>query len=221
MRTQRGIVVGLVMLLMGSTTAKADLMFVANLTNAQENPPTTPTTSTGGPRPASFGTATFLLNDSRTALSFTATVFNIDFTGSQTPDPFDNLVAAHIHAGPAVTPTTNGPVVWGFFGSPFNDNNPNDVVVSPFPSGVGGTISGKWDLPEGNNTTLAAQLPFILGGQSYINFHTTQYGGGEIRGAIVEVIPEPTSLALFTLSGGVLAGWWRWRGRVRPNGLNP
>ena len=51
--------------------------------------------------------------------------------------------------------------------------------------GVGGTISGKWDLPEGNNTTLTAQLPNILSGHAYINFHTRRIGGGEIRGNIV------------------------------------
>jgi len=67
-------------------------------------------------------------------------------------------VAAHIHAGPAVAPGVNGPVVWGFFGTPFNDNNPNDVVNTPFATGVGGTISGKWDAPEGNATTLTAQV---------------------------------------------------------------
>jgi hypothetical protein len=81
-------------------------------------------------------------------MTFSATIFNIDFTGTQTLDPNDNLVAAHIHAAPTVTPTTNAGVVWGFFGSPFNDNNPNDVVIAPFTNGVGGTISGKWDAPE-------------------------------------------------------------------------
>ena len=91
-------------------------------------------------------------------MTFSSTIFNIDVTGSQTPDPNDNLTVAHIHAGPLVTPTTNGPVVWGFFGSPFNDNNPNDALVTPFSTGVGGVFSGKWDLPEGNNTTLDAQL---------------------------------------------------------------
>src|SRR5204862_2051921 len=35
-------------------------------------------------------------------------------------------------------------------------------------------------------TTLAAQLPNILAGRSYINFHTRQFGGGEIRGQIEE-----------------------------------
>ena len=120
-----------------------------------------------------------------------ARIFNIDFTTSQSADINDNLAAAHIHASPAVTPTTNGPVVWGFFGAPFNDNNPNDVVTKPFATGVGGTISGKWDLPEGNNTTLTAQLPNILSGHAYINFHTRQFGGGEIRGNIGSVINCP------------------------------
>jgi hypothetical protein len=132
-------------------------------------------------------------------MTFTATIFNIDFTGSQTADANDNLLNAHIHAGPLVTPTVNGPVVWGFIGSPFNDNNPNDVVVTPFLTGVGGTVSGKWDAPEGNGTTLAAQLDNILNNRAYINFHTTQFGGGEIRGNIF-VVPEPSTLALLGTS---------------------
>lgn len=189
-------------LLCGGSSASADTHLFANLTNAQENPPATPTTGTGSPRSTSFGTATFALNNAMTAMTFSATIFNIDFTGTQTTDVNDNLTAAHIHAGPAVTPTTNGPVVWGFLGSPLNDNNPNDVVMMPFSTGVGGMISGKWDAPEGNNTTLAAQLPNILSGRSYINFHTTQFSGGEVRGAI-NAVPEPSSWLLF--GTGVLA----------------
>jgi len=183
------------LLFLVSTSSHA-LLLRATLTEAAENPPTVPTTSTGAPRPLSFGTAEFDLNDAMTAMTFTATIFNIDFTGAQTADPNDNLVNAHIHAGPAVTPTTNGPVVWGFIGTPFNDNNPNDVVITPFATGVGGTVRGKWDLPEGNNTTLTAQLPFILNGQAYINFHTVQFAGGEIRGNIVRDVPEPSILLL-------------------------
>jgi CHRD domain len=183
--------------------AQADTLLAATLTNSQEVPPAVPTTtSSGDPRPASFGTASFVLNDARTFLSFTATVFNIDFTGAQTLDTNDNLVAAHIHASPTVTPATNGPVVWGFFGSPFNDNNPNDVVNTPFPTGVGGVISGKWDLPEGNGTTLTEQLPNILRGHSYINFHTVQFRGGEVRGNI-SAVPEPTSM--FLLVSGLVS----------------
>jgi hypothetical protein len=126
------------------------------------------------------------MNTAQTQMTFTATINNIDFTGSQTADTNDNLTAAHIHASASVTPTTNGPVVWGFFGSPLNDNAPNDVVKTDGP-GVGGTISGKWDPAEGNGTTFADQLANLKGGHAYINFHTTQFGGGEIRGNFPEM----------------------------------
>ena len=69
--------------------------FTASLTNSQEVPPVIPTTMGGMPRPASFGTATFTLNAAMTALTFTATISNIEFTGSQTADANDNLIAAH------------------------------------------------------------------------------------------------------------------------------
>ena len=144
------------------------------------------TTSTGAPRPESFGFATLTLNAAMTSLSMTITVFNIDVTGTQTVDLFDDLTAAHIHAA-ALTgqPGTNAGVVFGFFGMPFNDNNPNDATMTPFASGVGGVFTAKWDLPEGNNTTLAAQLGNIWAERAYLNFHTRQFPGGEIRGQIV------------------------------------
>jgi glucose/arabinose dehydrogenase len=150
-------------------------VFVARLDGAQENPPNGSTAK---------GYAAFFLNQEETALRFIVTVTGLDFTGTQTVDPSDNLVAAHIHA-PAPRGMNAG-VRFGFFGQPFNDTNPNDVVVTPFASGVGGTIFSKWDRDEGNNTTLTAQLPNILAGLSYINFHTTRLPGGEVRGQIEE-----------------------------------
>ena len=181
--------------------ARAALTLTADITHAQEPgvPGMTPTlTSTGDPRPLSFGTATFTLNDAQTELSMLATVFNIDITGTQSPDTFDNLLNAHIHVG--APPGVNAPVRWGFFGTPDNDNSPDNLVVTPFASGLGGTFSSIWNLPEGNaGTTLATNLPGILAGQSYINFHTVQFSGGEIRG---QIIPEPsTALIGFALLG--------------------
>jgi hypothetical protein len=196
-----------------SGVARADTLFFANITTSQENPPTIPTTVAGAPRPMPFGAAMFTLNDAMTSLTFTAVVFNLDFTGTQTPDINDNLIAAHIHAGPLVTPLTNGAVVWGFFGTPFNETNPNDNVVTPFATGVGGMVSGKWDLPEGNNTTLGAQLSNIIEGRSYINFHTNQFTGGEIRGAILQA-PEPASILLLFAGTLGLFGVCRRKGSV-------
>jgi len=192
--------------------AAQPISLTATLTNAQETPPTVPTTAAGAPRPASFGNATFLINAAHTSMTFTATVFNIDFTGTQTADTFDNLTNAHIHA--AAPPGTATGVVWGFIGNPFNDNNPNDAVVTPFATGVGGTVSGKWDAPEGNNTTFAAQLNNILAGLAYINFHTTQFGSGEIRGQIVAV-PEPETTALLAIGLSMLTVWTRRRAASR------
>jgi hypothetical protein len=136
------------------------------------------------------------MNAGQTQMTFTATVNNIDFTGAQTADTNDNLIAAHIHASPSVVPGVNGPVVWGFFGAPFNDTTPPDVVNAPFTGigNVGGTISGKWDPPEGNGTTFADQLTNLKTGHAYINFHTTQFGGGEVRGNFPEMDAFRTSL---------------------------
>ena len=161
--------------------------FIVNLTNSQEVPPTNPTTTGGARRPSSFGTATFNMNAAQTLMTFTATISNIDVNGAQTADTNDNLVAAHIHAGASVAPGVNGAVVWGFFGAPFNDTTPPDATVTPTVGGVGGTFTGKWDPPEGNGTTLAAQLTNLKTGHAYINFHTTQFGGGEIRGNFPEM----------------------------------
>lgn len=180
----------LIALLLAAPKAHASTIILAFLTNSQENPPTVPTLVGGAPRPESFGTATFVLNDAMTAMTMVATIFNIDVTGTQTADVNDNLIAAHIHGGPNVPPANNG-VVWGFFGTPFNDTvNPALSGFTPFATGVGGTFFAQWDLAEGNGgTNLQAQLPNIFAGRAYINFHTTQFGGGEIRGALLT--PEP------------------------------
>jgi len=185
-------------LVVGAPVQAEIINLFAHLTHDQEPGAGPLLTSTGDPRPLSFGEATFVLDMSAPIMmTMSVTIFNIDVTGTQTPDTFDNLVNAHIHVG--APPGTNAPVRWGFFGTPDNDNNPDNLVVTPFASGVGGTFTSIWNAPEGNaGTTLSSNLPGILAGLSYINFHTVQFGGGEIRGQLL-VVPEPATLALMGL----------------------
>lgn len=187
-----------------AASAQSPVHLFTRLTIFEEPHVVIPLDDADNPRPTPFGRASFVLSADRTELLFTAIIHNIDLTGTQTPSLRDNLSAAHIHA--PLNPATNtAPVVWGFFGLPFNDTNPTNVVMTPFLSGVGGTFSGAWDLLEGNGTTLTDQIPNILGEQAYINFHTVQHPAGEIRGTL-NVVPEPATVFLLGTGLVVVAG---------------
>jgi CHRD domain/PEP-CTERM motif len=186
----RSMLLAALALLFAANQASAVTIFTATLLGTNENPPNNSTAT---------GTASFELNDAMTALSMSVTINGIDVTGTQTSDPLDNLMAAHIHAlAPGAPLTANGGVVWGFFGMPFNDTIAPTIVVTPFATGVGGTFVSVWNAMEGNNTTLLAQLENLHASRTYINFHTGEFPGGEIRGAITP-IPEPATLTLLGL----------------------
>lgn len=170
--------------------ARAATLFSATLDESQENPPT---------GVLGTGTSTLSLNNAQDALTIETTITGIDFTGTQSASTTDNLTAFHIHNAPA---GTNGGVVFGMV-SPNHDVNPNNLVVTPFATGVGGTVSSIWDLTEGNNTTLAVQLSNLLADNLYLNVHTTGNGGGAIRGQI-NVVPLPAAAwAGLALLGGL------------------
>ena len=196
------------------------IRFEAILTHDQEviNPPI--------PDEGSSGKAVFFLNDARTRLTYDITLVGLDlgFVKTDAPnkglttapgavgdtaDPNDDVLRGHIHRAIA---GLNGGIVFGFIDNAtalLNDQN--DLTVDK----ASLRIMGAWDLTEGNPTgisvnppvqsTLATELNNLLNGGLYINFHTSDHAGGEIRGQILRV-PEPTTLALMGLGLLGLAG---------------
>jgi len=62
-----------------------------------------------------------------------------------------------------------------------------------------GTKSGSY---SGTVGLSAGQQADLLNNLLYINIHSSTFGGGEIRGQLVQVVPEPAS-AMLILSGAV------------------
>ncbi|MCA9292927.1 MAG: CHRD domain-containing protein [Phycisphaerales bacterium] len=108
---------------------------------------------------------------------------NATFTGL-----IGNATASHIH-GPAA-PGVNAGVL---------------VTLSPTVGATSGTITGS-------GTLTAPQITDMLNGLHYINLHSTSFGGGELRGQVVNAVGAiPTVsewgmivLGLVTLTGGTL-----------------
>lgn len=123
---------------------------------------------------AASGSWTGVLNRAQTQFTFNASITGLDL-GGQTASTTDNVTAAHFHR--AATGVSGG-VVYGFIGTPFNDLD-GDFSMNP----VAGTVSGQWDANEGNGTnTLTSLVPALLNNEIYINFHTSVFPAGEIRG---------------------------------------
>ena len=112
--------------------------------------------------------------------------------------------ASHIHSATAVPFTgttgvaTTTPTFTGFplgVTSGTYDHTFDMTLASSynpaFVTAEGGTVSGAE----------AALLTGIEGGETYLNIHTTNFPGGEVRGFLAQV-PEPSSI--FMLSSGLL-----------------
>lgn len=131
---------------------------------------------------AGLGFATLVYESASDSL-----VYSVTFAGLSAP-----LAAAHIHIGPA---GVAGPIIFPFSG---------------VPSDTSGTFAGiltAADLtPRPGASTFAEALAAIQAGDTYINLHTSNFPGGEIRGQLqqVLVVPEPTGLALLGFGGAAV-----------------
>ena len=96
---------------------------------------------------------------------------------------------AHIH-GPSAPPGTPAGVL---------------VPLSFVAGQTAGTLSGTTAALTGTG------LSSFLAGNTYVNIHTVNNPGGEIRGQILAVVPEPSTMSLGLLGLGSLLVWMRRR----------
>lgn len=174
----------------------APIYFDATLSGAAENPPVV---SPG------FGTATVILDPAahtmRVIVSFSALV------GTTT--------AAHVHCCTAppgnVGVATQTPSFPGF---------PLGVTAGSYDGTFDTTLASTFSAGFLNNnggTPAAAEAALLAGlmaGNAYFNVHTSFRPGGEIRGFLVQRVPEPSTVLLVGL--GMLVLTLALRRRVTP-----
>jgi hypothetical protein len=148
----------LLLALAGSALAGGHRTFVAHLSGGEEVP---------AANTLAQGQAIFKLSADGSELHYKLIVANIE-----------NVLQAHIHVAPA---GVNGPVVAWLY-----PDGPPPVLIEGRFSGVlaEGTITADDLVGPLAGQPLSALLDAMAAGNTYVNVHTSQYPGGEVRGQI-------------------------------------
>jgi hypothetical protein len=177
-----------------TTSEAATLTFNASLSGANENPPT-----------VSAGTG-FAIVTLDTILN--TMEVNVTFSGLTTGN-----TAAHIHCciapGGNTGVATTTPTFTGF---------PSGATSGSYDNVFDMTLASSYNpaFITGNGGTAASAeavlFAGIIAGNAYLNIHTTNFGGGEIRGFLAATAPTPlpAALPLFATGLGAL-GLYGWR----------
>ncbi len=154
--------IALLALALAAVPASAsDFRFVAPLSGGEEVPPV-PTNGTG--------VATFKLSSDETELSFRLIVANIE-----------NVTQSHIHCGP---PGVNGPVVLFLYGFELIEGRFQGVLSTGTATNSDVIPRPDSDACPGGVADLDDLIAKMRSGDAYVNVHTSQFPGGEIRGQI-------------------------------------
>jgi hypothetical protein len=146
--------------LAGTAQAQSNIIrFTATLAGANETP--APGVLTGA-----FANATVTLDLSTQTVSWNIDVFNLP-TGANN---------AHFHVG---GPGLGGPTVVNI---PFPANISNDFNLSGSATAANLNVRADQGIRSWEDF-----IQSLLGGQTYLNIHTTTNAGGEIRGQVIRV----------------------------------
>lgn len=140
-----------------TTSSSSNAVFVATLGGSSVVPKPTGSSATGS--------ATFTVSADGSSIQFVLTVNNLA-----------NITAAHIHFGNL---TTSGPVVVPLFTGPVKNGPFTGTLVQGTITAANISLSAT---PTIQN--MAQLITAIKDGNTYVNVHTTQFPGGEIRGQI-------------------------------------
>lgn len=190
-------VVSVALILSATTASAVPLIYTTTLSGLQE---AVPNASPG------VGTATVSFDPALHTLYIVTT-----FSGLLSP-----TTAAHIHCCTAVAGTgtagvaTQTPTFVGF---------PAGVTAGSYSHTFDTSLASTWNaafVSANGGSVAAAEAVFGAGlaeGQAYLNIHSQQFGGGEIRGFLAPV-PEPGEWAMLLLGLPAVAAFARRRNKA-------
>jgi hypothetical protein len=151
-----------------------------------------------------------------TRIQYEITIDGLDFSSfvsgaARTTDTGDDVIGLHVHNAAR---GNTGPIVFGIAGvdgDPFTPTETDDADLTITADGSEVTFRGSWDVAEGTDpNTFASGADGILGAAVgddvalYVNVHTTNNQGGEIRG---QLVAQPVYDALFSYGARSFTLW--------------
>jgi hypothetical protein len=172
------------------------IVFAASLSGPAESPPN-----------SSLGTGSTIVTYDSIAHTLRVQVTFSGLTGTTTASHIHSATAAPLTGTAGVATTT--PTFAGF---------PLGVTSGTYDNTLDLTLASSYNpafVTANGGTTASAEAALIAGikdGKAYLNVHSTEFPGGEIRGFLVT--PEPTTM--FLLGTGLAGVALKIRGRRKP-----